>query len=143
MPNDELIDGSVEELCTAIEGYFQTLRDAGVELSEEVLEPQSDKQIATLEKKLAVELPPDLRAFLRRGLQGATASFEEGDSFRNPPLRVAASFHAFLRDWLASGCFGSHSFDLAWKHVKEHLPLAIPPSKNAWVKAYKKQFPSL
>jgi hypothetical protein len=45
-----------------------------------------------------------------------------------------------LRDYLASGCFRSHSFALAWKRVGESVPLRVAPSKNAWVKAYKKQF---
>ena len=63
--------------------------------------------------------------------------------FSNPVVKVADSFAEFLSAWLASGCFSSHSFDLLWPRVKKHVPLAIPPAKNRWVKAYKKQFPAL
>jgi hypothetical protein len=192
---------SIEGLCDAMERYFDTLRDAGFELSAHVLAPQPEKDIAALERKLELELPADLRAFLRRGLRGARGSIEDGDelasfgfdflgcktivkttqmlrevgeelddddehgqlvargvaltfeepqllwagelvhfSFRNPPLRVGKSFSGFLRDYLASGCFRSHSFALAWKRVAEYVPLRVAPSKNAWVKAYEKQF---
>ena len=208
MPRYELNEGtghSIEDLCSAIEGYFEALRLAGFDLHDQILPPQPDKNVAALEKKLGAPLPQDLRVFLRRGLRGARGSIEEGGafasigfdfidckamekttrmlrkiaeetiddeedphaelvrdgvaltyaepqlllaggvhhfSFRNPPLRVGASFGEFLRDWLASGCFCSHAFDLAWRHVKKHVPLAIPPAKNAWLRAYGKQFPS-
>ncbi len=64
-------------------------------------------------------------------------------SFRNPVLRVADSFGEFLSAWLAAGCFGSHDFDLLWRRVKAQVPAGVPPAKNPWVKAYKKQFPGL
>jgi hypothetical protein len=63
-------------------------------------------------------------------------------SFRNPLLRITASFADFLEHYLAAGCFGSHSFPGLWKVVSAHVPeTTIAPSKNAWVAAYKKQFP--
>ena len=64
-------------------------------------------------------------------------------SFRNPVLRVASTFAEFLECWLASGCFGSHDFDLLWRRVKQHVPIDRAPAQNPWVKAYKKQFPGL
>ena len=63
-------------------------------------------------------------------------------SFRNPPLRVAPSWAGFLTHWLAAGCFGSHSFTGLWAKVRKHVPVAITPAKNTWVRAYRKQFPS-
>ena len=62
-------------------------------------------------------------------------------SYRNPLLRVASSWDEFLENWPAAGCFSSHSFDALWKKVKTRVPAQIPPSKNVWVRAYRKQFP--
>ena len=62
-------------------------------------------------------------------------------SYRNPVLKVASSWSAFLAAWLASGCFASHSFDSLWKKVKPHVTANVPPAKNPWLRAYKKQFP--
>jgi hypothetical protein len=63
-------------------------------------------------------------------------------SFRNPMLRVTDSFETFLAHWLASGCFGSHDFGLAWEALKSHVPEIISPENNCWIRAYKSQFPS-
>ena len=63
-------------------------------------------------------------------------------SFRNPLLRIARNFSEFLEHYLAAGCFSSHDFRALWKVVAPHVPVAIPPAKNIWISAYKKQFPS-
>lgn len=193
---------SIAESCAAIEGHFAALRAAGVELFDHVLKPQSAAAITTLEKKLAIPLPDDVKAFLARGLRAATGSFEEGEhfvtfgldwldakkiatstatlrkvaadslddephariiqsgialtwsepqivvadavyhfSFRNPLLRVAGSFGEFLSAWAASGCFASHEFDLLQRELKTLVPTHVPTRDNAWIAAYKKQFP--
>jgi hypothetical protein len=64
-------------------------------------------------------------------------------SFRNPLLKIAGSFSEFLRHYLAAGCFSTHDFCALWKVVSPHVPIAIPPAKNVWVRAYQRQFPNL
>jgi hypothetical protein len=64
-------------------------------------------------------------------------------SFRNPLLRVASSWSELLEHWLGSGCFSSHSFDALWARVNARVVHPIAPAKNVWVRAYKKQFPTL
>ncbi len=59
-------------------------------------------------------------------------------SFRNPVLRVAASWREFLESWLASGAFSSHDFDAAWAKTAPFVPEgSVAPEQNAWVKAYR------
>jgi hypothetical protein len=172
---------------------------------DDFITPQSATAIASIESKLSVRLPADVKAFLARGFRVAHGSVKDGErfagmgfdfldakgiikhtlmlrdaakhcgegdphaaviakgvaltysepelvmavdgvhhfSFRNNLLRVAGTFTEFLEHYLASGCFGSHDFDLHWKRVKAHVPIDIPPARNTWVKAYKKQFPQL
>ena len=62
-------------------------------------------------------------------------------SFRNPLLKVASSFSELMEHYVAAGCFSSHAFPALWKVVSRHVPLSIPPAKNVWISAYKKQFP--
>jgi hypothetical protein len=63
--------------------------------------------------------------------------------FENPVLKIADSFAEFLSDWLASGCFSSHNFDVLWSRVGKHVPPGLSPANNRWIKAYKAQFPQL
>jgi hypothetical protein len=62
-------------------------------------------------------------------------------SYRNPVLRVASSWSDFLASWLAAGCFSSHAFAALWKKVGPVSASDVPPGRNPWVKAYRKQFP--
>ena len=64
-------------------------------------------------------------------------------SFRNPLLQIAPSWADFLDAWLASGCFGSHSFESLWAKVGSYAKCPIKPAQSSWVKAYKKQFPTI
>ena len=198
---------SVGAVCGAIEELFDSLRATeipGLHIRQERLAPQSASALSSLETKLDLVIPDDLRAFLSRGLRHGGGAMENGErfvslgfdfmdargivrttqmlrkiaggdddehaallaqgialtseepqlvssggavyhfSFRNPVLRVADSFQQFLAHYLASGCFCSHEFGLAWPIVKDYVPdgFGIPPSRNVWLKAYEEQFPS-
>jgi predicted DNA-binding WGR domain protein len=71
----------LEELCTAIEEYFEKLKSVeGLDLTPEELVPEKASAISAFEKKFGVMLPDEVRAFLRRGLRHASA-FTPGDAF--------------------------------------------------------------
>lgn len=71
----------LEELCTAIEEYFEKLKSIpGLEPTPGELVPGKASAISAFEKKFGVTLPDDVRAFLRRGLRHASAH-TPGDAF--------------------------------------------------------------
>jgi hypothetical protein len=73
--------GSVAETCARIETYFDALRGAGFDLSNQVLPPQFADAIAEIEEKLSTRLPMDVKTFLLRGLRAASGSITEGNRF--------------------------------------------------------------
>lgn len=60
-------------------------------------------------------------------------------STRNPVVRVCGSWSEFLAAWLATGCFGSHSFDVLWAAVSDLV--GPEPRGNVWLDYYRATFP--
>jgi hypothetical protein len=53
----------------------------GLSVYEQTLDPQSPASVAQLEAELAVTLPDDVKAFLLRGLRGASGSYDKDSAF--------------------------------------------------------------
>ena len=84
----------IARLCSAIERYFDRLREAGFKLYNAELKPQSAAAISGMEKKLGIALPADARAFFGRGLRAATGSVEDGDRFASIGFNWLDATHA-------------------------------------------------
>lgn len=97
----------VPRLCTAIEAYFDALRDAGFALYDASLTPQTATAISGIESGLGLELPADVRVFLGRGLRACTGSVEEGERFASIGFNWLDARHIVRHTEMLRGVAGS------------------------------------
>lgn len=75
---------SIDATCAQIEALCDSLLAVeipGMELGDPTLEPQSAAALTTLEGELGITLPPDVRAFLSRGLRYPRGAIEVGERY--------------------------------------------------------------
>ena len=102
-------------------------------VADDTIEDEADEHAALIRRSVAVTYEEPELVVAPEGVYQF--------SYRNPVFRIASSWTEFLGHWIAAGCFASHSFDGLWSKVKPLVSTDIAPSKNVWVRAYRKQFP--